>query len=142
MIYTKNLLEWSHEFKQRLGRRWNSSMVNFSCVLSISNSFTMGMYMLISELIQCTCMCLLYNNNIYTPYCAWFSTQLQSVSVKHGCNTGYYWKQQRNALDIRCNKSNNRFYFKLCQQLNRYTVIRKYKIIIEILQSLWNEQGV
>lgn len=142
MIYTKNLLEWSHEFKQRLGRRWNSSMVNFSCVLSISNSFTMGMYMLISELMQCACMCSLYNNNIYTHYCAWFSTQLQSVSVKHGCNTGYYWKQQRNALDIRCNKSNNRFYFKLCQQLNRYTVIRKYKIIIEILQSLWNEQGV
>lgn len=142
MIYTKNLLEWSHEFKQRLGRRWNSSMVNFSCVLSISNSFTMGMYMLISELMQCTCMCSLYNNNIYTHYCAWFSTQLQSVSVKHGCNTGYYWKQQRNALDIRCNKSNNRFYFKLCQKLNRYTVIRKYKIIIEILQSLWNEQGV
>lgn len=142
MIYTKNLLEWSHEFKQQLGRRWNSSMVNFSCVLSISNSFTLGMYMLISELMQCTCMCSLYNNNIYTHYCAWFSTQLQSVSVKHGCNTGYYWKQQRNALDIRCNKSNNRFYFKLCQQLNRYTVIRKYKIIIEILQSLWNEQGV
>lgn len=142
MIYTKNLLEWSHEFKQRLGRRWNSSMVNFSCVLSISNSFTLGMYMLISELMQCTCMCSLYNNTIYTHYCAWFSTQLQSVSVKHGCNTGYYWKQQRNALDIRCNKSNNRFYFKLCQQLNRYTVIRKYKIIIEILQSLWNEQGV
>lgn len=100
------------------------------------------MYMLISELMQCTCMCSLYNNNIYTHYCAWFSTQLQSVSVKHGCNTGYYWKQQRNALDIRCNKSNNRFYFKLCQKLNRYTVIRKYKIIIEILQSLWNEQGV
>lgn len=142
MIYTKNLLEWSHEFKQQLGRRWNSSMVNFSCVLSISNSFTLGMYMLISELMQCTCMCSLYNNNIYTHYCAWFSTQLQSASVKHGCNTGYYWKQQRNALDIRCNKSNNRFYFKLCQQLNRYTVIRKYKIIIEILQSLWNEQGV
>lgn len=133
---------WSEVMSSNNG--WGGGELQ-SCVLSISNSFTMlamCVYMLISELMQCTCMCSLYNNTIYTHYCAWFSTQLQSVSVKHGCNTGYYWKQQRNALDIRCNKSNIRFYFKLCQQLNRYTVIRKYKIIIEILQSLWNEQGV